>query len=88
MFTTITLPDALFSCLFIAHFLAGLLFMAWLWHLNRRAPWHTKVSMPPNHLRDRSGFCTPELMQAILGIGLMITLGLIMAASLADDPRW
>ena len=60
----------------------------WLCCQSPKPGWHRKVTTPRNHLRDRSGFITPELLQALLGIGLMIALGLVMASGFADEPRW
>ncbi|WP_397379678.1 hypothetical protein [Prosthecobacter sp.] len=62
--------------------------LIWFCFCTHEADWHRKVATPKNHLRDRSGFITPELLQAILGIGLMIALALVMASGFADEPRW
>jgi len=89
-FTLLTDPiNALMTCLIIAQGLAALGFIGWIWRQSRKArSFHQKWSPPPNHLRDRSGFITPELLQVITGIALIIALGLTMAAGFADDLRW
>jgi hypothetical protein len=73
--------------LFAAQFVAGILFMLWAWRAER-PEWHTKITPRKDILRDRSGFITPELLQAILGIALMILLALAMVGGFADEPRW
>lgn len=89
-FTDIIDPvDVLLAAVVIVQVLCGLGFIAWMWRRRRKTrSFHQKWSPPPNHLRDRSGFITPELVQAIAGIALIIALGLGMAACFADEPRW
>lgn len=87
-FTAITDPvDVLITAVVLVQVLTATGFILWIW---RRQPKldHRKWNPPPNHLRDRSGFITPELAQAIAGIGLILALGLGMAACFCDEPRW
>jgi hypothetical protein len=90
-FTPISDPiDALLTCLVIAHGLAGLVFIGWLWRKNRQLR-HERQALLQRHARIQAhprGFITPELLQVIAGIALMICLGLGMAACFADDLRW
>ena len=90
-FTEITDPvDALLTALVIAHGLAGLVFLGWLWRKHRQLR-QERQALLQRHARLQAhprGFITPELLQALAGIALIIALGLVMAAGFADDPRW
>lgn len=90
-FTPVSDPlDVLLTCLVIAHGLAALGFLAWLWRKNRELQ-QKRQALLKRHARLQAhprGCITPELLQALAGIALMICLGLGMAACFADDLRW
>ena len=90
-FTLLTDPiNALMTCLVIAQGLAALGFLIWLW-LKQRQFKQQRQALLKRHARIQAhprGFITPELLQALAGIALIIALGLTMAAGFADDLRW
>ena len=90
-FTLLTDPiNALMTCLVIVHGLAGILFLVWLWRKNRELQ-QKRLALMKRHARIQAhprGFITPELLQVIAGIALIIALAVTMAAGFADDPRW